>query len=401
MNPFNIRLRRRVEILCLVLIFLGTFSLVVNIVIRSFSDPLSFELERGSLVSTLFMVTGDDNTLLFSELLLYHPKTHQSALVFIPEQTARLITRGNTHRVAKISTLFRPSLPRSYVNEVASMLGLPIEFYVEISKQSLASVVDLVGGMPFFLTGSYDTLVNGKTVLLSEGQNYFDGDKMLQYLLTPSIDERDENQEAHFYQNFFYLFLRTLKLKENTLQSPAYRHYFKGLIHTNLDRPSFKAFTLRLLPSIDFSLMIQHVVGGDLRYVDSVLMLFPFYHERYIKKTVKEVLSSLSLSQTVASSYAHVPIEILNGTRRSGLASSTRRLLRSYGFQRVIINNAKENDVALTTITIYNREDYKTAQRLARLLGLTRIVEGVPSLATQAGKITVELGADFNGNQPS
>lgn len=88
-------------------------------------------------------------------------------------------------------------------------------------------------------------------------------------------------------------------------------------------------------------------------------------------------------------------VEVLNGTGRSGLAVDVSRLLRSRGFDVVVIGNA---DSSASTRVLARRGNGEAAQLVARALG-----QGEPELAPDSLRfvdVTVIIGSDFDVELP-
>lgn len=91
-----------------------------------------------------------------------------------------------------------------------------------------------------------------------------------------------------------------------------------------------------------------------------------------------------------------IQVEVLNGTRRSGLAVDVGRLLRSRGIDVVALDNADTlND---RTRVLARRGDIDAARRVARALE-----QGQPELVPDSLRyvdVTVIIGSDFATDLP-
>lgn len=90
-----------------------------------------------------------------------------------------------------------------------------------------------------------------------------------------------------------------------------------------------------------------------------------------------------------------IKVEVLNGTNRDGLAVDVTRLLRSRGFDVVVIGNAQSSE---STRVLARRGNDEAARRVARALG-----QGQPEVAPDSLRfvdVTVIVGSDFNAELP-
>jgi hypothetical protein len=91
-----------------------------------------------------------------------------------------------------------------------------------------------------------------------------------------------------------------------------------------------------------------------------------------------------------------IQVEVLNGTRRSGLAVDVGRLLRSRGIDVVALGNA--DTLSDRTRVLARRGDLDAARRVARALE-----QGQPELVPDSLRfvdVTVIIGADFATDLP-
>ena len=107
--------------------------------------------------------------------------------------------------------------------------------------------------------------------------------------------------------------------------------------------------------------------------------------------------ASDTTAEPIAVPDSRVRVQVLNGSKRSGLARLATDQLRDAGFDVVSIGNA--SSPATTSVVLDRAGTPEVAQRVAATLGITRI-ESRPDSALYL-EVTVILGADFtNKSRP-
>ena len=86
-----------------------------------------------------------------------------------------------------------------------------------------------------------------------------------------------------------------------------------------------------------------------------------------------------------------VTVEVLNGTRRQGVARTATRMLRGQGIDVVFLGNADTAEV--TTLVIARRGDGDRARYVASVLGAGKVVMETDTF--RRVDVSVILGEDF------
>ena len=143
-------------------------------------DPFSILLlgvDTGDLGRT---EQGRSDTMM---VMTVNPNTNKATMVSIPRDTRTEIAgHGTTDKINHAYAFGGTSMS---VNTVQNMLGIPIDYYVEVNMQGLQDIVDAVGGVQVTspLTFSYEgynftegepTSLDGKTALAYSRMRYDD-----------------------------------------------------------------------------------------------------------------------------------------------------------------------------------------------------------------------------------
>lgn len=116
-------------------------------------------------------------------VMTVNPTTNKATMVSIPRDTrTEIVGQGTTDKINHAYAFGGTSMS---VNTVQNMLGIPIDYYVEVNMKGLQDIVDAVGGVQVTspLTFSYEgynftegesTSLDGKTALAYSRMRYED-----------------------------------------------------------------------------------------------------------------------------------------------------------------------------------------------------------------------------------
>ena len=170
--------KSNIFLLAILLVILG-ISIFICLSIRE--DKVQKKLSEEKSVAFIFNMT-DEKTILFSEVLIYHPKTHRTAVIDIPVNYGSVIK--SLDRVDRLDTLYKKGRPEPYIRKIETEAALVIPFYLDFDLEEFRNCIDLLGGLEMVIgtqvihSGTLDD-----TVLLPEGRHYLDGDKIVEYIL--------------------------------------------------------------------------------------------------------------------------------------------------------------------------------------------------------------------------
>ncbi len=372
-------------LLVILLIILAT---VVFISLSIREDNVQKKLSEGKSIALVFNIT-DKKNILFSEVFIYHPQTHRTAVIDIPVNYGSLIK--SLSRVDRLDVLYKKGRPEQYIKKIEAESGLSIPFYLDFELEEFKSCVDLLGGLGFVIGTPvirHETLSD--TVLLPGGRHRLDGDKVMEYIINEELNSAD-SELASSRQKLIQTFVSALGAqKDLLLKKEVFPTLYKN-IDTNMSQLDLKSF-LAEMAKADCPRMIFHRVLGDKKIVDDKVMLFPYYNGNLLREGLKQIVEALGNTNVLEGS--NINIEILNGTSVGGLANRTSATYRSFGYNVTTVGNAESGDVE-TTLIIGHRNDMAIIERVAKVIKCRNI-----STENGAeGTITIILGKDFDGRQ--
>ena len=372
----------------LFIILLIILATVVFISVSVREDNVQKKLSEGKGVAFIFNMT-DKKNILFSEVFIYHPETHRTAVIDIPINYGSLIK--SLSRVDRLDVLYKKGKPDQYIKKIEVETGLSIPFYFDFDLEEFKNCVDLLGGLDFVIGTPvlrHDTLAD--TVLLPGGRHRLDGDKVLEYIRNEELNSGDSELSTS-RQRLIQTFLSALGTnKDLLLKKEVFPVLYKNM-DTDLSQLALKSF-LDAMPKADCQRMIFHRVLGDKKMVDDKVMLFPHYNGNLLREGLKQIVEALGNTNVIEGS--NINIEILNGTSVGGLANRTSMTYRSFGYNVTTVGNAESGDVEQTCI-IGHRNDLAILERVAGVIKCRNI----SAENGTEGTITIILGKDFDGRQ--
>ncbi|MFA6504573.1 MAG: LCP family protein [Treponemataceae bacterium] len=367
-------------------------------------DPMEVALSGDRIVNTLIVIEKDSKPV-SSHVLMYYPETKRAALFDIPGELGQII--HSLGRVDRVDVLYDRRHPKPYINELSSLLGVEIPFFMAFDLSEVSRMVDLMNGIEVFISDPVAAFGLSPKVLLPSGAVVLDGDKALMYLGYELPDE-DGALPIIRRQRFMLSLLKRFGEAYQFLSSKQVQPFFQSLIHTNMDSRSFSRFFAELA-QVDVDRVGVQRIQGNRRDVSGKTLLFPFYDGTLIKDIVKQSLASLARDTDGWSADRVYTVEVLNGTNNQGLAKKTADLLQGFGYDTVKISNADRIDYDSTMI-ISRTGDSKAARLLADVIRCESISsesgsrkiekpgDSNPDIGIDEGvDFTLILGKDFNG----
>jgi len=382
---------------------------------RSSTTPVASDASNSTALATATggtpPISAVSNTLLFTELFSYDPKTQKGALLDIPGNVGSLI--GSIQKIDRIDVLFKPGKEDAYRAKIASLIGSSVPLYIETDITDIPKIVDLLGGLNLFIANPVQQTDTNPMVLLPSGSITLDGSKVESYLSfkRPSDSEIEVISRR---QRFVQSLLKAIGTHSALFDEGGVYTAFRSWVSTDMNRRSLLSF-IGLMSKLDAEkIVFQRVLGVD-RAVDGQQLLFPHYDGRLLRETVQQTLTSLANPQTASDQSLNARLQILNGTQVTGLAHRTSQIFQSFGYDVVSVGNADRQDYAHTEI-LDRSGNISQAQKVASIIKCTQIASqpvapSVSTLANAAQKsgggqpiqletsydVTIILGKDFDG----
>ncbi|MFP4114760.1 MAG: LCP family protein [Spirochaetales bacterium] len=378
-----------VIVLGLIVVVIAATAVIVALSVRT--DEISDLVAADGQLAMVIVIEPEEGPL-STQVLFYEFSTDRGALFDVPAETGTVVRSLN--RVDSVDTVFYTDGAAAYAEQVGALLGMRIPFYLYLGEDSLEAVVDLVEGVPLFVT---DLPNEGpEAVRIPSGDVVLDGAKSLEYLRYRGDGERDRERIAR-HQKLVISLLEEIGNSHEMLENRAAARVFASHVDTNVERDAFVSLAAEL-DALENDRMITRQIEGAYRRVETgeseEMLLFPHQEGRWLKESVRQVVENLSSDESIRDENIVIRLEILNGTDVSGLASRSAELYRSYGFDVVSVGNAQSNEIEDTLVVDRVGSDV-FAERTADIIRAPLVESDVDPQA--AVDVTVILGKDFDG----
>lgn len=378
-----------VVFLIVIVAVIAVAVVIVGLALRT--DEVSDLVAAEEQFAALLVIELDDERL-STQTLFYDFTTDRGVLFDVPSRTGVVVESLN--RIDSIDTVFFTDGIEAYRNAIATLVGVDIPFSIHVDEAGLEAVVDLVAGVPVFVTDLPDE--GPDAVRVPNGDVVLDGAKALQYVRYAGEGERDRERVAR-HQKLVISLLEELGNNHEGLAGGSASRILMGHMDTNIERSALISL-MRELDALENDRMMTRQIEGVERRVSTdgseEVLLFPHQEGRWLKESVRQVVENLASAESVRDENIVIRLEVLNGTGVSGLATRTAELYRSYGFDVVAVGNAQSSDVE-NTLVVDRVGSEVFARRTADIIRAP-LVESEPD-PQAAVDVTVILGKDFDG----
>ncbi len=348
------------------LILSGTF---VGLFIYLKPDPIAEDIAKGNQIKIVFTV-NDEYRLLFSNLFCYDTTTGQGALFDIPAETG--IWDGRVQSFRYLNHYYLPTDLKSFSEEVSRFAGDVYPHYINLSTDSIANLVDLLGGIEVFLVDPISSEIDGEIRLLPAGTF-----NMLGYQSRLYLSERLPGETSVEFikrkQNFLKSIFIKLKNVASHFTNNLLQKQFMKLIESNLDSQSI-ATLLNQLSTHDPELLQIHQLRGENKTVNGVVYFLPQNEGNLFKEKIRQISKALTDSSFVRRELRTLNLQVLNSTKRNLLAARTTEYYQSYGYNVIATGNFAIDNNTKTIIYFRLPEFERAAKRIGELIQCTNIL---------------------------
>jgi anionic cell wall polymer biosynthesis LytR-Cps2A-Psr (LCP) family protein len=387
-----LRRKRKWDKSILLLIFIAV--IVVGIGVFAYlqlrTDLFSETVREGEPLAVLFAVSGDRDYRFF-EILLYHPRTHRGAVIYIPGNVGLLIESVN--KMDRIDVLYHKGELSPLIRKLEELTGLKIPFWVDLPEARVSALVDLLGGLELFIPNPVEMVSRERSVLLPSGSVLLDGDKVRDFISYQDPGESDMDQAGR-RQKFLQALLKRMG-ESDILSSRQGMEALRAIAASNLGSRALLSFVAEMKKLEVDTLVFQRVLGST-RVVDEKELLFPHFEGQLLKEIVRQTEQTIASQQPSSEGELTLSLEVLNGTTVTGLARRAASVFQSFGYDIVVIGNTETSDYEKTAV-LDRKGRIEAAQQVAELIRCERVYSRPEEGVDTSVDVTVILGKDFDG----
>lgn len=395
-------------------------------------------------IQVLLMGVSTDNGGKLTDTIIvgtYDPKTQKASLLSIPRDTFVGKNAQTGTGMDKINALYQKG-PEKTLEKVNEITGLNIKYYMVIDNQALIKLVDVIGGVDFYVPIDmvYDDPTQDLHINLKEGQQKLNGDKAEQLLRYRhgNLDKKTGKYLGTYPEEYGgndYGRMRTQRefMIETVKQTVKAKNILKikeivdiayEYVETNLSVSVIKDYVPYAV-NIDVNSIQSAVLPGG-SYGPPTYSLWFFIPD---KKETAELMNELygsgdedtsdtpssntnntntaKTNNTTTSSNntstntttnsiskseaAKVKIEILNGSESSATLTSVKKALTAKGYKVTKTTNTTSTEKT----TIINKSDVneKITNNIKDILGVGTVSSS--SVSSSNVDITIIIGKDY------
>jgi LCP family protein required for cell wall assembly len=322
-------------------------------------------------------------------VLFLNPRRSQAALLSIPRDLQVRIPGRGLDKMCHSYSLGGVELTQRTVEQ---LLDLELDYYAKADFRGFIEVVDMLGGVDIEVPDvegrgrgmNYDDRADGLHIHLKPGLQQLDGQQAIGFVRYRHGDSDFKRSER---QQQFLKAIAEQKLRfANMLQLLKVAPKALECIETDLEWRE-AVHLARALKQLSADNLLAAQIPARGRMTGGVW--YAVASESDIHATLDEIYTHLDSMPA-----RPCPLEVLNGSGKTGVAAAAGSLLSAKGFEVTDTGNADSFDYERTVIE-HPRGKENTARMVQRILGCGEATERETDADDEAATIRVIMGADF------
>ena len=389
-------------------------------------------LKKLDPIQVLLMGVSTDNGGKLTDTIMigsYDPKTQNASLLSIPRDTFVGKNPKTGTGSDKINSLYQKG-PEKTLEKVNELTGLDIKYYMVIDNQALIKLVDVIGGVEFYVPDDmdYDDSSQDLHIHLKKGLQLLDGDKAEQLVrfrknndgTTYSGDhEKDDYGRMSTQREFIIETVKQtiqakniLKIKdiidiayeyvETNLSISVVKDYAPYAINVNIDgiqsavlpggsygpstTPSYPLWFF-VADKKETAKLIEQLYGNTEEVVNEGIEDGDIDNEEVTSDEIETPIVEVNKEDA-----SDIKIELLNGSGSKDVLSKVKKDLTERGYK--VINSTSTTTTAKTTIINKTDVDSTFTENIKDVIGVGNI--STSSVSSSNVDITIIIGNDYN-----
>jgi polyisoprenyl-teichoic acid--peptidoglycan teichoic acid transferase len=337
----------------------------------------------------------------------YNKENQRITLLSIPRDTRVEIPRYGFDKIN--SAAARKEGTALAMETVGNMLGIPIHHYVKVNFKGAEKIVDILGGVKVNvpMDMDYEDPAQNLSIHIKKGTQVLNGANAVKFARFRSGYSDQDLGRIKAQQELIKSFIN--KLTSPTVIPKAFSvvDAMSKCIKTNIENGDIAQYALNVkdvkLDNIKF-----YTLPGDVGYKNKVSYFL--YDEVKLKEMLEQIKVDLGVAaaqtndtvtsqsdsgQTVAEVPAiirdDIKVQVLNGSKKSGLASQLKKVLEEKGYSNVKIGDTKDMTYGYSRVVDRSGSKDKL-QAVAQDLNINIVESDIDN--TCGYDITVIIGKD-------
>lgn len=359
----------------------------------------------------------------------YNPRTQKAVLLSIPRDTFVGDSKLSADSYDKINAIYQKEGPEGTLEKVNEITGLDIKYYLVISNNALADLVDAIGGVEFDvpINMDYDSKKQDLHIHLEKGLQTLNGEQaegLVRFRKNnngttyPAEYGSDDYGRMKTQREFIKAVAKQTLKAQNITKVGNLIDVVKENVETNIrnwsDIKDYIPYAIEFEMS---NLQTETIPGVSDRIPANTGLWFFIHDEEETEELIKELYTeqneenaenvdseeqnntenenSTEKNDTTASTneIKNVKIEILNGSGESTLLTDATNSLKSQGY--TIYKTGTTSTTSKTTIINKDNVDSDTMLDIKSILGVGIISSS--SSSSNSVDVTIILGKDYDG----
>ena len=262
----------------------------------------------------------------------YNATDKKVSLISIPRDTLIKINGKNQ----KINAAHAIGGVTYAVDAVQNLLGVKIDYYGKINYAGFDKVIDAIGGVNVDIKRKmdYDDPTQNLSIHFEKGTNvHLDGKKAEEYFRWRKNSDGSglENGDLGRIENqhiFITKVMEKIKRPVTIFEIPRILSAVKSYVETNMDAMDIIKYGFRF-GTLGKDNLSMETIQGDLKTVGGVSYVV------YNQSLNEKIISELNDGSALAVNKSKLKINILNGTKTSGLAKDYSAFLKEKGYTNI------------------------------------------------------------------
>lgn len=340
-------------------------------------------------------VAGSKNSPKRSDTMVvfhYDPNTSEAAMVSIPRDT-RVLIRGNAEKINAANAFGGTELA---ISSVEKLLGIDINYYVEIDYEGFRKFIDAIGGIdtviPYDM--NYDDPYQNLHIHFKKGQNiHLDGKKAEEFVRWRKNNDNTGYAEGDIgriktQQEFIIKVVEKLKSTAIIPKIPSIVSILPQYIDTNIDPMTILSLSMEL-SKINSGNIQKFTLQGEPKIIED---LWYFIYEPEKNGDVVSLLGGKPSAGAVKTNNKDIKIQVMNGSGVNGAAARVKQELEGKGY--TVLSTGNISGIKFTSSHIVDKTlKGNNAKQVAFELDISNIKKDQDSLSK--ADIVIILGSDI------